>query len=246
MNAEKKWALITGASGGIGRAIAAALAADGYSLYLHYHKNKTAAEALRTTLTARHPGQTFHAVPADLSRSDGVDRLLSHLDHGVYALVHNSGTSHIGLVQDVPRATVQDFLQLHLASPFLLTQRLLPEMIRRRSGKIIFITSIWGVTGAATEALYSMVKGGQNGFVKALAKEVAPSGIAVNAVAPGAIDTPMLSDLDGESLEILKQEIPAGRLGRPEEVAALVRFLASPESDYINGQIISINGAWHC
>jgi 3-oxoacyl-[acyl-carrier protein] reductase len=117
-------------------------------------------------------------------------------------------------------------------------------MVKKREGNIIVISSIWGIVGASCEVLYSMVKGGQNSFVKALAKELAPSNIRVNAIAPGAIKTRMLSNFTEEELKALEDEIPLGRLGNPNEVAQTVSFLASKNSSYITGQVISVNGGW--
>ena len=243
---RNKWALITGASGGIGREIVKEMANDGYSIYMHYYKHGKNLTKLSKELSMEYQGQEFILVQADLSKDDGVDMLIDEVHHPIECLIHNSGKSHIGLVQDIPSEIIDSFLQLQMVSPFRLTQMLIPNMIREKKGKIVFITSVWGVTGAATEVLYSMVKGGQNSLVKALAKELAPSGITVNAVAPGAIMTPMLDMFSESDLDQLKEDIPAGRLGTPEEVAALVRFLTKDTASYINGQIISINGAWYC
>lgn len=213
---------------------------------MHYNENQVSVRDLQHLLTKDYPDQSFPIIQADLSKKAGVDALVKGIDQPITCLVHNAGMSHIGLVQDVPRAVLHDFLHAQLAAPFILTQKLLPDMVRARKGKIIFVTSIWGETGASTEALYSMIKGGQNSLVKALAKELAPSGISVNGVAPGAIDTAMMADFDMDTIRSMKEDIPAGRLGSPREVAGLVRFLTSPHADYINGQIISINGAWYC
>lgn len=240
------WALITGASGDIGEAISSQLAEKGYHLYLHFNKNQRKLEQLQDKLRQRFPKQEFISVQADLRQTQQVDVLISQLQSDIDVLIHNSGQSHMGLITDVDDTLASEFINLHLTSPFLLTKRLLPSMIRKKCGKIIFITSIWGITGASTEVMYSMVKGGQNSFVKALAKEVAPSGLSVNAVAPGAIDTQMLSNFSQSDIDLLKDEIPMGRLGTTQEVASLVRYLITEQAAYINGQIISINGAWHC
>ena len=237
-----KSALITGASGGIGRSIATQLAKEGFNLYLHYYKNKESVDELINGL----PNANIHAICADLSQSDGVEILLSQLHEPVDVLVHNSGNSYFGLVTDMCDEMVQKMVQLHVTSPFLLTKRLLPHMISNKKGNIVVISSIWGLAGASCEVLYSMVKGGQNTFVKALAKELAPSGIRVNAVAPGAIDTNMLRLFSDEEMEMLREEIPMGRIGKPEEVAKAVSFLISEQASYITGQILSVNGGWYC
>ncbi|WP_338368208.1 SDR family oxidoreductase, partial [Enterococcus faecium] len=136
-------------------------------------------------------------------------------------------------------------IQVHVTSPILLTKLLLPKLISKKAGSIVAITSIWGQTGAANEVVYSTVKGAQISFVKALSKELAPSGIRVNGVAPGAIETPMLSSFSPDELDAVKSEIPISRLGTPEDIAHGVEFLLSEKADYITGQILSINGGWH-
>ena len=159
-------------------------------------------------------------------------------------LVLNSGMSFYGLVTDMSDDDIDQMVNLHITSPFRLTQKLIPTMIRKRAGNIIVISSIWGIAGASCEVLYSMVKGGQNSFVKALAKELAPSQIRVNAIAPGAIETRMISNFSTEELTELEEEIPLGRLGQPDEIANTVSFLASKQASYITGQVISVNGGW--
>ena len=242
---QKKFALVTGASGGIGREIVKALAMDGYSIYLHYNTNVTAIDSMVNELQTEYKHQEFIPIQADLSSPEGLKNLYAHTE-SIDCLVHNSGQSHVGLITEVPATTLDEFILLNITHPFLLTQHVIPEMVRKKRGKIIFITSIWGVTGASMEVLYSMVKGAQNSLVKALAKELAPSHITVNAVAPGAIDTPMMAEYDDETLRLIIDDIPAGRLGTPTEIASLVKFLASDEANYINGQVISVNGAWYC
>jgi 3-oxoacyl-[acyl-carrier protein] reductase len=237
-----KYALITGASGGIGRSIAKQLAAEGYGLFLHYHQNRHSLELLMSEV----PCKDAHLIQADLSAIDGVETLLSQLHQPIDVLVHNCGNSYYGLVTDMSDELIEKMVQLHITSPFLLTKKLLPHMISKKSGNIIVISSIWGLTGASCEVLYSMVKGGQNTFVKALAKELAPSGIRVNAVAPGAIDTNMLRQFNEEELNQLADEIPMGRIGTPDEVAKAVSFLISEHASYITGQILSVNGGWYC
>lgn len=235
-----KWALITGASGGIGQAIAKQLAEEGYQLYLHYNKHKNEVVELQ-----KHLDVGTISVCADLEKESGPTELLSQIHHDIDCIVHNSGYSYVGLVTDLDDHTVKRMTQLHVTSPFLITKHLLTSMIREKCGHIIMITSIWGLTGASCEVLYSMVKGGQNSFVKALAKEVAPSGIKVNGVAPGMINTKMNDHISAEEMNEIAEDIPMGRVGQPEEVANVVRFLLTKQSSYINGQILSVNGAWY-
>ncbi|MFN7250772.1 MAG: elongation factor P 5-aminopentanone reductase [Anaerobacillus sp.] len=237
-----KYALITGASGGIGRQIAKSLASEGFSLYLHYHKNEQSIDELRKELSHT---ETWK-VKADLATKTGVRNILDAINTPIDVLILNSGNSYVGLLTDMRDTEIEEMLQLHLTSSILLTKALLPTMVQKKTGNIVAISSIWGLTGASCEVMYSTVKGGLNTFVKALAKEVAPSGIRVNGVAPGVIATNMLAGFSRDEIEILCEDIPMGRLGEPKEVAELVTFLISNKSAYLNGQIISINGAWYC
>lgn len=240
-----KFALITGASGDIGSSLADRFASEGYSLYLHYNSNKTSAEALqRKLLQTGDPNRIVDVVQADLSLPEGVPHLLEQIHHPIDLIIHNSGASHVGLMTDLRDDEVQEMVQLQVTSPFLITKYLLPTMVSQKSGKILVVSSVWGIVGASTEVLYSTVKGALNSFVKALAKEVAPSGISVNGIAPGAVETKMLAHLSEAEKVALRQEIPMGRFAEPEEVANLAAFLASEKARYINGEIVSINGAW--
>ncbi|MDX6157668.1 EF-P-5 aminopentanone reductase [Bacillus subtilis] len=240
-----KTALITGASGGIGKSISETLAAKGYNLLLHYNTNQNAAAELAEKLSQMF-GVNTEILQADLSAQDGADKLTSSIVQPVDAIVLNSGRSHFGLITDVDNATVQEMVQLHVASPYMLTRNLLPGMIRNKSGAIVAVSSIWGETGASCEVLYSMAKGAQHSFVKGLAKELAPSGIRVNAVAPGAVDTNMMNQFTPPEKEEIADEIPIGRLARPQEIADATAFLLSKKASYITGQILSVNGGWHC
>jgi 3-oxoacyl-[acyl-carrier protein] reductase len=238
--------LVTGASGAIGKAIALNLANAGYSLFLHYNQNEAAILKLKQELELAFPNQQFIELQANLSEANGVKQLISGLTENIEILIHNSGHSEIGLVQDLSESKLDAMIQHQVKAPFMLSQALISSMIRKKLGRIIFISSIWGLTGAATEVAYSMVKGAQNSLCKALAKELAPSGITVNAIAPGAIETAMMDMFSPDELNELKEDIPVGRLGKPEEVASLVRHLCLPESAYITGQVFSVNGGWYC
>ncbi|MFS0656258.1 elongation factor P 5-aminopentanone reductase [Bacillus sp. 179-C3.3 HS] len=239
------WALITGASGGIGQATAKRLAQEGCHLMLHYHQNQQAVDRLSAYLEETYRIQTY-VVQADLSHANGVNELVRRLPHDPDILIYNCGKSHVGLVTDTKKNELTDMVQLHVTSPYELTQLLLPAMVQKKEGAIIMISSIWGETGASCEVLYSMVKGAQNAFVKGLAKELAPSGIRANAVSPGAVQTDMLQSFSQEDLKMLEEEIPLGRLAKPEEIADAIWFLMSKQSTYITGQVLSVNGGWYC
>lgn len=238
---SEKFALITGASGGIGREISRRLASEGWNLYLHYYQNEAGIKELAKELEDF--SVEIKLIQADLSKEDGhliILEQISQLD----ALILNSGDSFFGLVTDMSDDEARRMITLHVTAPFLLAKGLVGKLVPKRSGNIVAVTSIWGEIGASCEVLYSMVKGGQNTFVKALAKELAPTGIRVNAVSPGAISTPMLKSFTEEDLCELAEEIPMGRLGRPEEIAGVISFLLSEDAAYMTGQILSVNGGW--
>ncbi|WP_338469791.1 SDR family oxidoreductase [Niallia sp. XMNu-256] len=237
-----KFALITGASGGIGQAIAMKLAEEGYSLYLHYNENVSSIRDLLQALSI-YNGE-YIPIQADLSTPQGYKKIVENV-FTIDAIVHNSGVSHYGLFVETDPATLEKMTMIHMTSPLLLTKELLPKMIRQQSGSIVLITSIWGQTGAACEVVYSTVKGAQIAFVKSLSKELALNGIRVNGIAPGAVDTTMLSQFSSEELEMVKGEIPMGRLAAPKDIAESVSFLISERSSYITGQIIGVNGGWY-
>lgn len=236
-------ALVTGASRGIGRAIALELAAAGAGVMVAFHRQRAQAEAVVAAIRAaggeaepvqvdvRDPAACEGAVAATVRRFGRID-----------VLVNNAGTALEKLLLDTTPAEWQDLLAVHLTGMYACTRAALPHMLARRYGRIITVSSIWGITGAAGEVAYSAVKAGQNGFTRALAQEVGPFGITVNAVAPGAIDTEMNSFLQGDDLQEWLNKVPVGRLGTPQEVAALVRFLAGPGAGFITGQVISPNG----
>lgn len=238
----KKFALITGASGGIGRAIAEKLAADGYSLYLHYHENESSIRELLPILDSYH-GE-YIPIQADLSSPDGYKKVVDNI-FSIDAIIHNSGISQYSLLVDTDKKTIEKMMALNVTSPIYLTKELLPKMVRQQQGNILFITSIWGQTGSACEVVYSTVKGAQIAFVKSLAKELALNGIRVNGIAPGAVNTSMMADFSEEEIDMIKSGIPMGRMAEPEDVAESVSFLLSERAGYITGHILNVNGGWY-
>ncbi|CAM4018123.1 3-ketoacyl-ACP reductase [Bacillus manliponensis] len=236
----KKYALVTGGSGGIGSATVKRLVNDGYTVYVHYYKNKNGTLLLQEQLGNIIP------IQADLSSEEGAKALWEKIHHPIDVIVYAAGKSIFGLVTDVTDEQLNGMMNLQVKSLYQVVSFALPEMIRKREGNIIVISSIWGQIGASCEVLYSMVKGAQNSYVKALAKEVALSGVRVNAIAPGAIETEMLHVFSEEDKQNIAEEIPVGRLGTSEEVANTVSFLVSQASSYITGQVIGVNGGWHC
>lgn len=237
-----KFALITGASGGIGRALALKLASEGYSLYLHYNQNQSSIVELLDRLT-NFNGE-YIPIQADLATPDGYKKLADNI-FSVDAIIHNSGVSHYGLFVDTDKEILEKMTMVHITSPILLTKELLPKMIRQQYGNIVLITSIWGQTGAACEVIYSTVKGAQISFVKSLSKELALNGIRVNGIAPGAVNTSMMANFTEDELDMIKGDIPMGRLAEPSDIAESVSFLLSEKASYITGQIVSVNGGWY-
>lgn len=240
-----KTALVTGGSGGIGSAICRRLAAEGFAVAIGYNNSREAAEEL--CLELRQSGATALAVRLDMkdpsTLSAGLEKVSAELSPP-QVLVNCAGAAHIGLFTDMTDEEVEGLVTTDLTGALLLTKRAVPEMVRRGRGRVINISSVWGLRGASCEVVYSAAKAGLIGFTKALGKELAPSGITVNCIAAGLIDTKMNSTLTPADLAALTEEIPAGRPGRPEEVAALCAFLAGEEAAYINAQVISLDGAW--
>ncbi|MGG2199715.1 MULTISPECIES: elongation factor P 5-aminopentanone reductase [Paenibacillus] len=237
--------LITGASRGIGAAIARRFASVGMNVVIHYlQSHESANETARSCM--RH-GARVLTVTADLRSLDQIERMREKLEqHGLIPdiLVNNAGISHYGMLSDVTETEWDDIMNINLKGTFLMTRQFMPAMIAQKYGRIINVSSIWGISGASCEVAYSTAKGGINAFTKALAKELAPSAVTVNAVAPGAVDTMMMAGFDAQEKAALEHDIPAGRFAQPDEIASLVYFLALPESGYITGQIISPNGGW--
>jgi 3-oxoacyl-[acyl-carrier protein] reductase len=235
-------AIVTGASRGIGRSIAVALARAGAHVVVNYRSSRDAAEEVVREI--RTLGSRAIAVQADVTVPADVDRLImASTELGVpRILVNNAGIASSRLLMETSLEEWESLIKSNLTAPFLCAKAVLPHMIREGYGRIINISSIWGIAGGSFEVAYSASKGGLIAFTKALAKEVGKAGITVNAVAPGAIETDMLRNLSVDELDALKQETPVGRLGRPEDVSHAVLFLASPSASYVTGQVISPNG----
>ncbi|SDG99950.1 3-oxoacyl-[acyl-carrier protein] reductase [Alteribacillus persepolensis] len=234
--------VITGASGAIGSAIALKLAKEGRPLFLHYHRSED--DVLRLQEKCACYDVPVFVVRADLSKKGGAQELYEQLHSPVDTLIYNCGVQQYRLFQDIQEEKLYEMAHLHLLNAMLLSQKLLPAMVSKKHGNIVVISSIWGERGAAMEVVYSALKGGVNTFVRALAKETAPSGIRVNGVAPGAMDTPMLHAFTDEEKQMLLEEIPSGRLGKAAEAADAVAFLTSEQASYINGHVLDINGGW--
>lgn len=233
--------LITGASGDIGSAIALKMAKEGHELILTCFNNTEAVLSLALQILTVAPTCKYQIVKCDVSSFEDVLEKLSSLD--VDILIHAAGISHIGLLQDMSVDEWNKVISVNLTSCFNLSKVLLPNMIRRQNGRLLFISSIWGNEGASMEVAYSASKSGLNGFVRALAKEVAPSGISVNAIAPGLIETKMNKHLTQDDLNNLYEEIPMGRAGTTMEVAELTYHIISSPS-YLTGQVITMDGGW--
>ncbi len=237
--------LITGASGGIGRAAARLFAGQGYAVAVHYHRSRGSAEALVQELQAS--GSDAILVEADVSNDGEVLQMVRQTEAAfgeISVFIHNAGIASWKLLTDLPPDEWRALMGVHLDGAFYGCRHVIPGMVRRKRGKILFVSSMWGVTGASCEAAYSAAKAGLIGLAKALAKELGPSSIQVNCVAPGVIDTAMCADLDAETRRALAGETPLGRLGTPEDVAQALVFLASPAADFITGQVLGVDGGF--
>ena len=237
-----KYALITGASRGLGKAIALRLANDGFAVIINYQSNKEAAED--TLRQVQEAGGTGELLPFNVADPQAIETALeswsaSHPDDYISVLVNNAGIRQDNLMIFMQEEQWSKVLDTTLNGFFYITRRLLKDMMTHRNGRIINMASLSGLKGLPGQTNYSADKAALIGATKALAQEVAARKVTVNAIAPGFIATDMTKELDEAEL---KKLIPLGRFGKPEEVAALTSFLASDESSYITGQVISING----
>ena len=239
-----KTALITGASRGIGRAIAIEFAKEGANIVINYSKDELGAE--ETLKILKGIGVVAYKIKEDVSSFKGAEKIIDFTLKSfgkIDILVNNAAKSTIGLFMDSSKEEIENILNTNLLGPLYLSKMAIPHMINK-NGVILNISSMWGEVGASCEVLYSTSKGGINLFTKALAKEMAPSNIRVNAIAPGVIDTSMNSFLSKEDRKDLEEEIPIGRFGSPEEIGKIAVFLCSKDSSYITGQIIRADGGY--
>ena len=238
-----KTVLITGASRGIGAATARLFAQKGWAVAVNYRNSREAAEGLVSEI--RKNGGTALAIPADVGDPEQVEALFRTAERElgqIEALVNNAGIAQQKLFTDVTEEDWDRIFAVNVKGMFHCAQAVLPAMIRKKRGKIVNLSSMWGQVGASCEVAYSAAKGAVIAFTKALAQEVGPSGIQVNCVAPGVIDTEMNHTLSPETLAALREETPLGVLGKASDVAEAIGFLVSDRADFITGQVLAPNG----
>lgn len=242
---SKKTALVTGASRGIGRAIAKLFAESGYNVLINYNKSEEEAINLYNELNDK--GYSVCTYKADVSIKEEVNSMVNYCIgkfEKIDVLINNAGISRTNLFTDISYEEWDEVINVNLNSVFYTTKKSLQYMLPEMSGKIINISSIWGIAGGSYEVHYSASKAAIIGMTKALAKELGPSNIQVNCIAPGVIQTDMLNDISEDTLEMLREETPLMRLGTAEDIAHCALFLASDKSNFITGQVISPNGGF--
>lgn len=241
----EKNVLITGASRGIGRSTAILFAQNGYHVFLNCNKSVEELKQVQEEIEKHHP-KAVTLVPGNVGNPSDVrsifGEIYSHCD-SLDVLINNAGIAHIGLLMDLTDEEWQQIIDTNLSSVFYCCREAVPKMVSKKSGRIINISSMWGTVGASCEAAYSASKSGIHGLTRALAKELAPSGISVNAIACGVIDTVMNAQLDKTERQELAEEIPAGRFCSPEEIAEVIWQTANTPA-YMTGQIIGVDGGY--
>lgn len=237
-----KTVLITGATGDIGSAMAEAFAKDGYDVIVHTFSNTEKAKRFCEVLKGY--GVKASYIKADFTKDEEIKALSEKAleTGGIDVLINNAGIAYQELFQSVSEEKASEIFKINIESAVSLTKYIVPSMINNHKGVIINISSMWGVVGASCEVHYSTAKSAMTGFTRALAKEVGPSGIRVNCIAPGFIDTKMNSKFSKEDVEALKNDTPLMKTGKCEDVAELALFLASDKASFITGQIITVDG----
>ncbi len=238
-----KTVLITGASKGIGANMAIRFAEKGYNVVMNYNNSVQSAIILQRSL--KESGYSVIAYKANVRNRLEVDLMVKEALYrfgSIDILINNAGISNQSLITDLSEQDWNDIIGVNLTGVFNCTQAVLPHMINQKSGKIINISSMWGEVGASCEVAYSAAKAGVIGFTKALAKEVGPSGITVNCITPGLIETSMNQGLTVEDITSIVEDTPMGRIGSTDDVASAALFLTSDESQFITGQILGVNG----
>lgn len=241
----QKNVLITGASRGIGRSTALLFADKNFHVFLNCNTSVEELKQVQQEIEAQHPGCTT-LVPGNVRNSEDVRSIFREIHsrcESLDVLVNNAGVAHIGLLMDMTDEEWKRIIDTNLSSVFYCCREAVPKMVAKKTGCIINISSMWGTVGASCEAAYSASKSGIHGLTRALAKELAPSGISVNAIACGVIDTVMNAQLDGNEQKELADEIPAGRFGTPEEIAEVIWQTANAPA-YMTGQIIGVDGGY--
>ena len=241
----RRSALVTGASRGIGRAVAAVLAREGWAVCVNYLERRDAAESLVRELRSQgRAAMAFQADIADRESADACVRAASEELGPVELLVNNAGISRQGLFQNLDDAAWDRLLAVNLTGPRNAVLAVLPHMLSEKRGCVVNISSMWGLRGASCEAAYAATKAGVIGLTRSLALELAPSGIRVNCVAPGCVETDMVRVLGEDTRRMLAEETPLGRLGTPEDIAQAVAFLASEKAAFITGQVLAADGGF--
>lgn len=239
--------LITGASRGIGRAIAMRFARENCNLFVNSLNGGTKLEETVAVLNAlrseNHTEGDIVQMRGDVGDPDFVRSMFAHIEDGVDILINNAGISYVGLLQDMTDGDWDRILRTNLSSVHYCCHEAIPQMLKKESGRIVNISSVWGNVGASCEVAYSATKGAINAYTRALAKELAPSHITVNAVACGCVDTDMNKCFSQEEKAVLCEEIPVGRFAEADEVARLVHDLCY-QSEYLTGQVITMDGGW--
>ncbi|KRM95809.1 3-oxoacyl-[acyl-carrier protein] reductase [Liquorilactobacillus aquaticus DSM 21051] len=238
-----KWALIVGSSGDIGSEVAHDLAAQGWSLYLHYFRNREKNDKLCASLQQTYPKQDFIQLQCDLTSKKNLDEMIEQL-FGLDAVIFAQGTTCYGLFHDLKFAELDTMLSMQLTAPLYLLQRVEKKLAQNHFGRIVFIGSVYGGAGSAMEVGYSTIKGALSSFAAAYSKEVGSLGITINVVAPGAVDTQMNSLFSKQEKEQVNEAIPLGRFASTSEISYWVRTIMNERASYLTGETLYVTGGW--